>query len=105
MHFPPEAGTGPRGRVPAESRGAADDRDATARLVSAYLPLAYNIVGRALNGHPALDGVVRETVISAVSGVRDPRDEAAFRAMLLAACVRQIRGASRLGATRPPRVP
>lgn len=80
------------------------DREAIAGLVSAYLPLTYNIVGRALNGHPAIDGVARETMISAVSGVRDPGDKGAFRALLLSASVRQVRHARRTGAT-PHRVP
>jgi hypothetical protein len=58
-------------------------------MVTAYLPLAYNIVGLALNGHPDA-GVVREIMISAAA---DPRDEAAFRSRLLAACVSQVRRA------------
>jgi DNA-directed RNA polymerase specialized sigma24 family protein len=115
MQSPREAGAGRRGRAPADRGVAADavtglppaaqwpDRDATADLASAYLPLIYNIVGRALNGHRAVDEVVRQTMISAMSGVRDPRDEGAFLALLLADCVRHIRDARRVGATRSHR--
>jgi DNA-directed RNA polymerase specialized sigma24 family protein len=88
-------------RLPAAAQRP--DRDATADLALAYLPLIYNIAGRALNGHPAIDDVVRQTMISAVNGVRDPRDERAFLAMLLADCVRHVRDARRVGATRPHR--
>ncbi|CAM5228953.1 hypothetical protein SCALM49S_02770 [Streptomyces californicus] len=36
------------------------DRAAGERLAAQYLPLVYNVVGRALNGHPDVDDVVQE---------------------------------------------
>ncbi|NEE60519.1 RNA polymerase, partial [Streptomyces sp. SID8455] len=39
------------------------DQEAKDRLVASYLPLLYNVVGRALNGHADVDDVVQETVL------------------------------------------
>ncbi|NEE18040.1 RNA polymerase, partial [Streptomyces sp. SID7499] len=39
------------------------DRAAGERLAAQYLPLVYNVVGRALNGHPDVDDVVQETML------------------------------------------
>jgi DNA-directed RNA polymerase specialized sigma24 family protein len=43
-------------------------------LVAAYLPLVYNIVGRALNGDADVDDVVQETMIRALGGLGSLRD-------------------------------
>jgi DNA-directed RNA polymerase specialized sigma24 family protein len=40
----------------------AGDGQALDDLISEYLPLIYNIVGRALNGHADVDDVVQETM-------------------------------------------
>jgi RNA polymerase sigma factor (sigma-70 family) len=67
------------------------DRRALDTLLSQYLPLLYNIVGRALNGHADADDVVQETMLRAVRSIGSLRDPAAFRSWLVAVAVRQIR--------------
>src|SRR5579859_4312360 len=78
--------------VAAAQRG---DRRALDVLAAAYLPLVYNIVGRAMNGHPDVDDVVQETMLRAVRGVGELRDPAAFRSWLVAIAVRQVRDSYR----------
>jgi RNA polymerase sigma factor (sigma-70 family) len=75
-------------RVIAAQRG---DRTALDALLSEYLPLIYNIVGRAMNGHADVDDVVQETMLRAVRSIGDLRDPAAFRSWLVAVAVRQVR--------------
>ncbi|MDG4826059.1 sigma-70 family RNA polymerase sigma factor [Asanoa sp. WMMD1127] len=72
---------------------AARDGDPRAvdRLVAEYLPLVYNVVGRALDGHADVDDVVQETMLRCVTGLRQLRDPARFRAWLVAIAVRQVR--------------
>ena len=72
---------------------AAQDGDPRAvdRLVAEYLPLVYNVVGRALDGHADVDDVVQETMLRCVTGLRGLRDPASFRAWLVAIAVRQVR--------------
>jgi DNA-directed RNA polymerase specialized sigma24 family protein len=50
---------------------AAQDGDPRAvdRLVAEYLPLVYNVVGRALDGHADVDDVVQETMLRCVTGL------------------------------------
>ncbi|WP_156724961.1 sigma-70 family RNA polymerase sigma factor [Streptomyces apocyni] len=60
-------------------------------LVSAYLPLVYNIVGRALNGHADVDDVVQESMLRALRGLGSLRDTAGFRSWLVAITMNQIR--------------
>ncbi len=69
----------------------AGDAHALDSLMSSYLPLVYNIVGRALNGHADVDDVVQETMLRAVRGLGDLRDPAAFRSWLVAVAIRQVR--------------
>ncbi len=45
------------------------DRAALDALLAQYLPLLYNIVGRALNGHADCDDVVQETMLRAVRSI------------------------------------
>ena len=66
------------------------DRRALDDLLAGYLPLIYNIVGRALNGHADVDDVVQETMLRAVRGLAGLRDPAAFRSWLVAVAVRQV---------------
>src|SRR5208283_2834055 len=54
------------------------DRTALDGLISAYLPLLYNIAGRAMNGHAGVDDVVQETLLRVIRGIRDLRDPQAF---------------------------
>ncbi|WP_405867690.1 sigma-70 family RNA polymerase sigma factor [Streptomyces sp. NBC_01515] len=67
------------------------DRQALDELMAAYLPLVYNIVGRALDGHVDVDDVVQETLMRAVDRIGDLRDPTAFRAWVVAIAVRQVR--------------
>jgi RNA polymerase sigma factor (sigma-70 family) len=68
------------------------DRRALDRLVAGYLPLLYNIVGRAMNGHADVDDVVQETLVRVMRGLPGLRDPAAFRSWLVAIAIRQVRG-------------
>jgi RNA polymerase sigma factor (sigma-70 family) len=78
------------------------DRAALDSLVAAYLPLVYNVVGRAMNGHPDVDDVVQETMLRAVRGLGELRDPAAFRSWLVAIAIRQVRDSYRDRLARPP---
>jgi len=80
------------------------DKDALDALTAGYLPLVYNIVGRAMNGHPDVDDVVQETMLRAVRGVGELRDPSAFRSWLVAIAMRQVRDSYRDRLARPPAV-
>ncbi|MEU7278769.1 sigma-70 family RNA polymerase sigma factor [Streptomyces sp. NPDC045431] len=67
------------------------DQSAQDALVAAWMPLVYNIVGRALNGHADVDDVVQETMIRALEGLGGLRDPANFRSWLVAIAMNQIR--------------
>ncbi|SEG11619.1 RNA polymerase sigma factor, sigma-70 family [Actinacidiphila yanglinensis] len=69
----------------------AGDERALDLLVAECLPLVYNVVGRALDGHDDVDDVVQETLLRVVRGLADLRDPAAFRSWLVAIAVRQVR--------------
>lgn len=69
----------------------AGDARALDQLIADYLPLVYNIVGRALSGHVDVDDVVQETMLRVVHGLDGLRDPANFRSWLVAITVRQIR--------------
>ncbi|MDF2265136.1 sigma-70 family RNA polymerase sigma factor [Streptomyces coacervatus] len=60
-------------------------------LVSAYLPLVYNIVGRALNGSVDVDDVVQETMLRALDGLGGLRTPESFRSWLVAIAMNEIR--------------
>ncbi|MFJ1598819.1 sigma-70 family RNA polymerase sigma factor [Streptomyces sp. NPDC088261] len=60
-------------------------------LVAAGMPLIYNIVGRALDGHSDVDDVVQETLVRIVRGLPGLRDPDAFRSWAVAIAVRQVR--------------
>ncbi|MFC5720289.1 sigma-70 family RNA polymerase sigma factor [Streptomyces gamaensis] len=70
----------------------AGDTAAQDELVAAYLPLVYNIVGRALKGHADTDDVVQETMLRVINGLPALRDAAGFRSWLVAITMNQIRG-------------
>jgi RNA polymerase sigma factor (sigma-70 family) len=78
------------------------DRAALDALAAGYLPLVYNVVGRAMNGHPDVDDVVQETMLRAVRGLGGLRDPAAFRSWLVAIAVRQVRDSYRERLAQPP---
>ncbi|GAT67849.1 glycosyl hydrolase [Planomonospora sphaerica] len=85
-------GTGRSGPDTALVSAACDgDRRALDALVADSLPLVYNIVGRALNGHPDVDDVVQETLFRVVRGLPGLRDPEAYRSWLVAIAVRQVR--------------
>ncbi|MFB8104895.1 MULTISPECIES: sigma-70 family RNA polymerase sigma factor [Streptomyces] len=67
------------------------DQGAGERLAALYLPLVYNVVGRALNGHPDVDDVVQETMLRALSGLSSLRDPTRFRSWLVAIAMNQVR--------------
>ncbi|WOI62038.1 sigma-70 family RNA polymerase sigma factor [Streptomyces fradiae] len=68
---------------------AGDDR-AREQLIAAYLPLLYNIVGRALSGHADVDDVVQETLLRAVRDLPALRAPESFRSWLVSITLRQI---------------
>ncbi|WP_309032115.1 MULTISPECIES: sigma-70 family RNA polymerase sigma factor [Streptomyces] len=71
---------------------AAQAGDARAReeLMAAYLPLVYNIVGRALSGHADVDDVVQETLLRVVRDLTGLRAPESFRSWLVSITLRQI---------------
>ncbi|MEV0477347.1 RNA polymerase sigma factor, partial [Streptomyces prunicolor] len=71
------------------------DRRALDELVAGWLPLVYNVVGRALNGHADVDDVVQETMLRAVDHLGSLRDPDSFRSWLVAIAMRQIRDRAR----------
>ncbi|MFD3588519.1 RNA polymerase sigma factor [Streptomyces sp. NPDC058683] len=73
----------------------AGDRRALDELVEGWLPLVYNVVGRALNGHADVDDVVQETMLRAVGHLGSLRDPDSFRSWLVAIAMRQIRDRAR----------
>ncbi|WP_028799601.1 sigma-70 family RNA polymerase sigma factor [Streptomyces sp. 142MFCol3.1] len=74
--------------VTAARKGDPEAQDA---LVSAYLPLVYNIVGRALNGSVDVDDVVQETMLRALDALEDLRTPESFRSWLVAIAMNQVR--------------
>jgi RNA polymerase sigma factor (sigma-70 family) len=66
------------------------DVQALDELVAASLPLVYNIVGRALDGHPDVDDVVQETLLRVVRGLGELRQPESFRSWLVAIAIRQV---------------
>ena len=79
----------------------AGDRQALELLVRDCLPLVYNIVGRALNGHSDVDDVVQETMLRALDGLPGLEEPERFRSWLVAIAVRQVRDRWRSGQARP----
>src|SRR5436190_98184 len=73
----------------------AGDRQALDDLAAGWLPLVYNVVGRALNGHADVDDVVQETMLRAVDNLGSLRDPDSFRSWLMAIAMRQIRDRAR----------
>ncbi|MFD7135822.1 sigma-70 family RNA polymerase sigma factor [Streptomyces sp. NPDC059894] len=92
-------GKPPGTAVVAQAR--AGDREALETLVSGYLPLVYNVVGRAMDGHRDVDDVVRETMLRAVNNLSALQDASRFRSWLMAIAVRQVRTWWQSSRTRP----
>ncbi|MEV4346877.1 sigma-70 family RNA polymerase sigma factor [Actinoplanes sp. NPDC049596] len=70
-------------------------------LIAEHLPLIYNIVGRALDGHPDVDDLVQETMLAAIRGLPSLREADRFRSWLIAIAYRQIQMHFRSRQTRP----
>ncbi|MFJ9810540.1 sigma-70 family RNA polymerase sigma factor [Streptomyces sp. NPDC101158] len=68
----------------------AGDDGAREELIAAYLPLVYNIVGRALSGHADVDDVVQETLLRVVRDLPAVRAPESFRSWLVSITLRQI---------------
>ncbi|WP_250035667.1 sigma-70 family RNA polymerase sigma factor [Paractinoplanes maris] len=68
----------------------AGDVAARDELIAEHLPLIYNVVGRALDGHPDVDDLVQETMLRAVRGLGALREPDRFRSWLVAIAYRQI---------------
>lgn len=73
------------------------DQRALDELIASYLPLIYNIVGRALQGHADVDDVVQETMLKVVNGISGLRDPAAFRSWAVSIAMREVRDSRRRG--------
>ncbi|MGW6783630.1 sigma-70 family RNA polymerase sigma factor [Streptomyces sp. NPDC054987] len=69
----------------------AGDARAQDELVSAHLPLVYNIVGRALGGSCDVDDVVQDTMLRALDGLGGLRAEESFRSWLVAIAMNRVR--------------
>lgn len=69
----------------------AGDEQAREQLVAAHLPLIYNVVGRALDGHADVDDVVQETMLRVLESLTDLREPASFRSWLVAIAMNQVR--------------
>ncbi|WP_327358967.1 sigma-70 family RNA polymerase sigma factor [Streptomyces sp. NBC_01304] len=61
------------------------------QLLAAELPFVYNVVGRALNGHPDVDDVVQDTMLRVVRSLGELRDPGRFRSWLVAIAMHRIR--------------
>ena len=77
------------------------DQQALDRLVADYLPLIYNIVGRALDAPADTDDVVQEIMLQMIRDVRKLRDPEAFRSWLVAVAMRQVRRHWRMRRSAP----
>ncbi|MEU4563356.1 sigma-70 family RNA polymerase sigma factor [Actinoplanes sp. NPDC023936] len=60
------------------------------QLITGYLPLIYNIVGRALNGHPDVDDLVQDTMLQAIRSLCSLREPDRFRSWLIAIAYRRV---------------
>ncbi|NLT57194.1 MAG: sigma-70 family RNA polymerase sigma factor [Actinomycetales bacterium] len=76
------------------------DQRALDQLLRSYLPLVYNVVGRALNGDADVDDVVQETLIRAAQRLPSLRDTDRFRSWLIAISIRQVQTRGRVRARR-----
>jgi RNA polymerase sigma factor (sigma-70 family) len=65
--------------------------EALDELVAGYLPLVYNIVGRAIGGHSDVDDVVQDTMLRALNGLAELREPESFRSWLVVIAMRQVR--------------
>ncbi len=78
--------TFPEPELVAAARGG--DPTALDALVSASMPLVYNLAGRALRGHADVDDVVQETMIRVVRGIGELQQPESYRSWLVAITLR-----------------
>ncbi|MCI3935386.1 sigma-70 family RNA polymerase sigma factor [Streptomyces sp. AN091965] len=71
--------------------GRAGDARAQDELVAAFLPLVYNIVGRALSGHADVDDLVQDVMVRMLRGLPGLRDPDSFRSWLVAIAMNETR--------------
>jgi RNA polymerase sigma factor (sigma-70 family) len=83
----------------------AGDPAALTALLAEYLPVTYNIVGRALNGHADVDDVVQETLIRVVRRLPSLQDPEKFRPWLASIAIRQVQERGRNQAATVRSVP
>ncbi|MFJ3639940.1 sigma-70 family RNA polymerase sigma factor [Streptomyces sp. NPDC090108] len=73
------------------SAARAGDPEAQDALIGTYLPLVYNVVGRALNGSVDVDDIVQETMLRALDALPGLRAPESFRSWLVAIAMNQVR--------------
>jgi RNA polymerase sigma factor (sigma-70 family) len=81
----------PRSQTAVVRAAQQGDQRALDLLVADYLPLIYNIVGRALGVPADTDDVVQEIMLQMIRDVRKLRDPEAFRSWLVAIAMREVR--------------
>ena len=81
----------------------AGDQEALDLLLRSYLPLVYNVVGRALDGHADVDDIVQETMARAARLLPTLRETDRFRSWLIAIAFREIQVRARTRARRASR--
>ncbi|MET8763781.1 sigma-70 family RNA polymerase sigma factor [Lentzea sp. NPDC004782] len=69
----------------------AGDREALDAVVTASLPLVYNVVGRALSADADVDDVVQDAMFRVIRGIGSLREPERFRSWLVAVTINQIR--------------
>jgi RNA polymerase sigma factor (sigma-70 family) len=92
--------------VPAHSvvqAARSGDPAAIDELVSGYLPLVYNVIGRAADSDLDVDDIVQDTMLHVVAGLPGLRDTASARSWVLAIAVRQLTDARRRAQARRAR--
>jgi RNA polymerase sigma factor (sigma-70 family) len=80
------------------------DQRALDALVSAAMPLVYNLAGRALRGHADVDDVVQETMLRVVRGIGELEKPESFRSWLVAITLHQVRDQGRRRSTAEARM-
>lgn len=82
---------GPEDPTPALVAGArTGSRQALEELAELHLPLLYNVIGRALNGHADVDDLVQDTMLRIIRGLPALHDPGRFRSWAVAIAYRQV---------------
>ncbi|BEL04435.1 hypothetical protein Q0Z83_026260 [Actinoplanes sichuanensis] len=76
-----------RQRITAAQRG---DRRAQEELARTYLPLVYNVAGRALSSHQDVEDVVQETMLQVIRALPGLRQPGSIRAWILTIAMQQV---------------